>query len=336
MIVAHDSRDVIDLLVRWADQRDTVRAMLLTSTRADPHATPDVFSDYDVVLVVTDIQSFLADRSWIGDFGEALVVYWDPTAPDRDYGLDQAGNVVQYADGLKIDFRLWPVALLRAIAQAATLPAELDAGYTVLLDKDGLADTMHPPTYAAYIPSRPTREAYLTLIEEFFTDAPYVAKFLSRDELLPAKWCLDYDMKHVYLRRVLEWRIERDHGWSLPVRNLGKGLKKRLPSDIWGELESTYAGAGIAENWEALFRTMALFRRVAIEVAEDLGYVYPHELDRRVTTYLQAMKHLVTDEEDSTKHVQPPSQRAFEWRTVEACLHDCNTRLSTYVRDYMA
>lgn len=302
MITFHDPRDVIRRLVRWADERVAVRAMLLTSTRADPHATVDIFSDYDIVLVVADIRPFFADRSWLQDFGETLVVYWDPVYPEPDYGIEQTGNVTQYADGLKIDFRLWPATLLRRIAQASVLPPGLDAGYTVLLDKDHLTDGMRPPSYRAYIPTRPTREIYQTLIEEFLNDAPYVAKFLWRDELLPAKWCLDYDIKHVYLRRMLEWRMERDHGWSVPAGNLGKGLKKRLPPAIWGELERTYVGAGTAANWEALFRTLALFRRVAIEVGEDLGYSYPHDLDRRVTAYVQAMKDVVRDGEGAKEH----------------------------------
>jgi aminoglycoside 6-adenylyltransferase len=151
---------------------------------------------------------------------------------------------------------------------------------------------MKPPTYTAYIPVPPTVEAYQKWIEDFFSDAPYVAKCLRRGELLPAKWCLDYDMKHVYLRPMLEWRAELDHGWSIPVGSLGKGLKKRLPPEIWSQLESAYAGADIAENWEALFRTMALFRQVAIEVGEGLGYAYPHDLDRRVTAYVNNMQRL--------------------------------------------
>ncbi len=52
MIVSHDPRDVVRRLVEWANGKDAVRAMLLTSTRANPHAPVDVFSDYDVVLVV--------------------------------------------------------------------------------------------------------------------------------------------------------------------------------------------------------------------------------------------------------------------------------------------
>ena len=213
--------------------------MLLTSTRAIPNAPVDIFSDYDVVLVVEDIHPFFEDRSWLEDFGEVLVVYWDPIYSDPDYGIEKIANVTQYADGLKIDFTLWPVELLRKIIQAPALTAELDAGYRILLDKDRLTEGMKPPTYSAYIPVPPTDEAYQKWIEDFFSDAPYVAKCLLRGELLPAKWCLDYDMKHVYLRPMLEWRVEFEHGWSIPVGSLGKGLKKRLPPEIWSQLEET-------------------------------------------------------------------------------------------------
>ncbi|HEX6271089.1 MAG TPA: aminoglycoside 6-adenylyltransferase [Anaerolineales bacterium] len=282
--------DIIRRLIQWAERRNSVRAMLLTSTRAIPNALVDVFSDYDAVLAVEDSHPFFEDRSWLEDFGEVLVVYWDPIHLEPDYGIEKVANVTQYADGLKIDFTLWPVELMRRIVQAPALPAELDAGYSVLIDKDGLTEGMQPPTYAAYIPKPPTNEVYQKTIEDFFSDAPYVAKCLWRGELLPAKWCLDYDMKHVYLRPMLEWRMELDHGWSVPTGALGKGLRRRLPTEIWSKLENTYVGADIADNWEALFRTMVLFRQVAIEVGERLGYDYPEELDQRVTAYVQDMQ----------------------------------------------
>ena len=37
---------------------------------------------------------------------------------------------------------------------------------------------------------------------------------------------------------------------------------------------------------------MALFRRVGIEVADNVGYAYPHDLDRRGTEYVRAMNGL--------------------------------------------
>lgn len=288
----HQADQILRRLIQWGKNRDEIRAMLLTSTRANPTATVDILSDYDVVLVVPDIHPFHADRSWLQDFGQVAVAYWDPLHLEPTYGIETFGNVIQYVDGLKIDFTLWTVELLQRIAEDPALPPDLDDGYMVLLDKDQLTDRMQAPTYTAYIPTPPTEEIYQQMVEEFFSDAPYVAKCLWRDELMPAKWCLDYDMKHLYLRPMLEWWIQLEHGWSVKTGVLGKGLKKRLPPDLWSHIESSYAGADIEENWVALFKTIELYRKVAIEVADHLKYKYPHDLDHRVTTFVQKIKGL--------------------------------------------
>jgi aminoglycoside 6-adenylyltransferase len=288
-LFGHQPDDVFKKLLQWAEQRSSIRAMLLTSTRAVPNAAVDFLSDYDVVLIVEDIHPFYEDRSWLEDFGDVLVVYWDPIYPDPEHGNKKTANVTQYADGLKIDFTLWPVALFQKIIRAPVLEAELDAGYRVLLDKDHLTRDLKPPTHRAYIPTRPTNEAYQLLINDFFTDVPYMGKCLLRGELLPAKWCLDFDMKHVHLRPMLEWRMGVEHNWSVPTGSLGKGLKKKLPPEIWSRLEDTYAGANIQDNWEALFRTITLFREVAMQVGAGLDYEYPLELDQRVTAFVQRM-----------------------------------------------
>ena len=99
-------------------------------------------------------------------------------------------------------------------------------------------------------------------------------------------------MKVELLLRMLEWRIELDHDWSWKPGVLGRGLKRALPPDLWSAFERTYAGPGIAENWDALFATTALFRRVAREVGQALGYAYPEELDRGVSAYLDEAHHL--------------------------------------------
>ena len=292
MTIRQPTHDLIPTLIQWATARHAIRAMLLTSTRAIPNAPVDALSDYDVILIVQDIHPFVTDRAWLNDFGETLVVYWDPVYPNPIFGIEQCGNVTQYADGLKIDFTLWPVALFQQIVSVPTLLAELDAGYRVLLDKDGQTIALRSATGMAYVPKPPTLAMYQTLINDFLSDAPYVAKCLWRDELLPAKWCLDYDMKHIYLRQLLEWRVEIDRGWSIPVGSLGKGLKKRLPPDIWTQVEQCYADASLADNWEALAHTMDLFRRVAIEVGQHLGYAYPHDLHQRVSAYVDQIKQM--------------------------------------------
>jgi aminoglycoside 6-adenylyltransferase len=230
------------------------------------------------------------DRGWLEAFGRVLALYRDPLI--NDDGLVRSAYVTQYENGLKIDFSLWPVELLQRVVAELQLPAEFDAGYQILLDKDNLTDGLKPPTYRAYIPKPPAATAYQETVENFFLDATYVAKLLWRDDIMAAKFLLDYAMKQESLRPMLEWHMEIDHHWSVKPGPFGRRLMRWLRADLWGELENTYTGAGLEANWEAMFKTIALFRKAAIEVGEHLGYTYPAELDRRVVAYLEKVKNL--------------------------------------------
>ena len=281
---------VIQKLVRWGENHSCVRAMLLTSTRAIPDAQLDLFSDYDLILVVTDVAPYYESRTWLDEFGPVLVVYQDPLIPY--FGFEKFAYITQYEHGLKIDFTIWPAEILHQVALAPTLPDDLDLGYLVLLDKDGLTKDLKSPTFRAYDPTPPDDRSFHRVIEDFFHETTYVAKLLWRDELLPVKYSLDNVIKLNYMRQMLEWQIGLEHDWDVKSGALGKGLKQNLNPEVWSELESTYTGADLEENWTALFTTIALFRKVALQVGEQLVYEYPNELDERMMNYLQKVKNL--------------------------------------------
>ena len=267
-----------------------MRSLILTSTRAIPNAHVDAYSDYDVILVVDDVSAMLDDTSWLSDFGEVLIAYWDPLELDPSTGAAHVGSVVNYTDGLKIDFSLWSRERYAVVTAGPDPAAELDAGYRVLVDKDDLTAGLPAPTFRSYIPVRPDEATYLRLVTDFLIGVPYVAKSLLRDQLLPAKWVLDFDMRFNYLIPMLEWRVECDHAWSLKTGALGKGLKPYLAAETWAELEGTFADADSERNWESLFAMVALFGRIAEEVAESLGYVFPETLVRQVSEHAHRMR----------------------------------------------
>lgn len=281
--------DPLDKLVAWGNAHLSIRAMLLTSSRARPNGPVDILSDYDVILVVTDAERFGRDDVWLSDYGEPMVRWGDQ---DELHSLTTYFRGVLYEDQVKIDYTVWPVPLLKRIVAEHELLDEFDAGYRVLLDKDQLTSELPPPSYRAYIPARPTAAEYQALIEEFWWDTTYAAKSLWRDELVFAKRCLDYKMKIEVMRRMLEWRVEIAHDWSVRPGVFGRGLQQHLPADIWSALKSTYVGPAIENNWDALFRATMLFRRVAQEVGAALGYTYPQRLDDRVSAYLDAIRQL--------------------------------------------
>jgi aminoglycoside 6-adenylyltransferase len=279
--------NTIDKLTAWANRKKDIRAVILTSSRARPNSTVDEFSDYDVILAVEDIQPYLDDESWLEDFGKVLVVYRDPV--EERYGFKRFIRVTQYESGLKIDFTLWPVGLLKHVAAMEKLPDYINDGYKVLVDKDRLTRGMKEPSYKAFILKPPTEAEYRTFIEEFFSNAPYAAKFIRRGDFFPLKSMLNF-LRYEKLCKLLEWKVETENHWSLKSGVYGKGLQKYLSPEILKEIEDTDAHPGAEDDWDSLFRIIALFRKVAREVGDELGYLYPEELDRRVVKYLHKVK----------------------------------------------
>jgi aminoglycoside 6-adenylyltransferase len=289
MLTMPTEADVLERLVAWGNANESVRAIVLTSTRARQDGSADLLSDYDVIVAVADADAFAAQDAWVMGYGEPLVRWGD----ERELnGLITYFRGVIYADGVKVDYTVWPDALLERASDESALPEDLDVGYRVLLDKDGRTSRWKSPTYQAHIPVKPTRAEYDALVDEFWWDTTYVAKSLWRGEVVFAKFVLDYDAKLVALRRMLEWRVEFDHDWALRPGVYGRGLERRLPADVWSQLASTYVGTEIDDNWEALFRTTALFRRVASEVGDALGYPYPRDVDDAMTARLEAVRKL--------------------------------------------
>lgn len=92
-----------------------------------------------------------------------------------------------------------------------------------------------------------------------------------------------------------QWERARRHTYQQPDQQTNPGVhgrwfKRDLDPRLWAEVEKTFAGAGIEENWRAMYATAAVFGRIAAEVGERLGYAYAHELDRTMTRYLQEIR----------------------------------------------
>jgi aminoglycoside 6-adenylyltransferase len=281
-----DQAQVLARLTQWAQGHPLVRALLLESSRARGGASLDRFSDYDILVVVADLRAFVEDDAWLSAYGAPLVMF---RGSDTIWNVETCARLVLFADHTKIDYMVWPAMLLTEVARRQELPDLLDWGYRALVDKDNLTARLPAPTYTAHIPRPPSEREYQRLVEEFWWESTYVAKNLWRDDLVFARYNLDVVMRHELLLQMLEWRVEVDRDWTWKPGLAGRGLKKHVSPETWLELEKTWVGAEVAENWTALFVMTALFRRIAREVASALGYVYPDALDQDVTTYLEGV-----------------------------------------------
>jgi aminoglycoside 6-adenylyltransferase len=282
------SDPTLSRLADWAEKQPTVRAALLNSSRACPSARVDQFSDYDVIFFVDDVRLFFQDEGWLAEFGQVLAIYRNPIGLED--GFESFGFITHFEDGPKIDFTFTQADYLGWAAAQPSLPPDLDLGYLILLDKDGMASGLRPPTYQAYILQPPNEATYQSIIQEFFNDALYVGKHLRRDDLIPAKYNLDYICKYQLLRRMLEWHAASQQNWSVRMGTYGKGLQQQVDTRLWAAFEKTYVGPEAAENWQALFETLELFQESAAAVGQALGYTYPHDQHGRIVQALDKIR----------------------------------------------
>lgn len=286
--------DIIQKIVSFGENNDQIRAILLTSSQCNPTAPIDILSDFDVELFFEEPMAFVENDEWIKElgFGPIMAIWHWPNEWDEEKNDGRRWTrMVYFQDGTKMDISLCYLEDLLMLNDADKLPDCYDIGYQVLLDKDGVTSTLKPPTYKAYILSPPSEAQYLSRIESFWMDSTYVAKYLWRDDIVPAKWRL-HDLSERYVREMLEWSTAMDHGWNWKSGCQGRGLVKALSHEIAGELIESYAAGDTSDLWDSLFKTTALFRKTAIKVGENLGYSYPLDLDRRVSAFHEVMRNL--------------------------------------------
>jgi aminoglycoside 6-adenylyltransferase len=277
-------QEMFALILETARQDERIRAVILNGSRANPHARRDIFQDFDVIFIVTDIAPFKRNRVWIERFGELMILQMpdDMGDPPPEERISFA-YLMQFMDGNRIDLT---VCTLAEYARKGG-----DSLSVLLLDKDGALGTFPPASETDYLPRPPTEKTFLDCCNEFWWVSPYVAKGLWRKEIPNARYMLDEAVRG-QLMKMLTWYIGMNTQYQVNPGKMGKYFEQYLEPDLWSRLEKTYADASYEKTWEALFVMGDLFRKTALPVAEKFGFEYPLEDDQKVSAYLKHIQSL--------------------------------------------
>jgi aminoglycoside 6-adenylyltransferase len=108
----------------------------------------------------------------------------------------------------------------------------------------------------------------------------WTGRHLRRGELWWAKSCCDEFLKHL-LRQMLEWHARAREGVDTWMR--GQFLEEWADARAVESLPAVFARYEEEVTWRALMATMDLFRWLALETADLLGYAYPASGDTHAT-----------------------------------------------------
>lgn len=272
-------QEMLDLILGVARLDDRVRAVAMNGSRTNPRAPKDMFQDYDIVYLVTEMESYLRDHSWVDVFGERMIMQMPDAmavapgqSPRRRFAY-----LMQFMDGNRIDLTLVPIDQTAAYSKEDKLTV-------VLLDKDSCMPAMPFPTDEDYWVKAPSAKSFADCCNEFWWVSPYVAKGLWREEMLYALQHLD--IVRTMLQRMLEWQVGIETSFSVSIGKSGKYLERYLSQESWQGLLATYADGSYESAWRSLFAAGDLFRQTATLVAGHFGYDYSVADDRRVSAYL--------------------------------------------------
>jgi aminoglycoside 6-adenylyltransferase len=278
--------EIITLLLNVATADERIRAVLLNGSRANPKVKPDRFQDFDIVYIVSELNSFIADHRWIDVFGERTILQMPDEMILGNELLHAEEHssfayLMLFTDGNRIDLTLFPKAALAH-------QFKIDSLTIVLLDKDQLFGDVPQPSDADYHIKCPTEKAFLDTCNEFWWVSTYVAKGLWRGYITYAKEMLETVVRSMFLQ-VVAWYIGVYSGFSVSIGKGGRYMKDHMSADLYQRVLATYPDAQPANIWQSLFTIADLFSELATKVAVMLDLKYNIDEDRNVRAYLKSI-----------------------------------------------
>lgn len=268
-------------IVAWAESHTNIRAILVVGSRARRDPLGDEWSDLDLMIFSTGFEEYLFRTDWLDDIGDVWVsIPHETSAGDPE-------RLVLFDGGYNVDFVFFTIDELRRLTNAETLDGVYQRGYYVLVDKDGLAGQIFPPSFKPPPFGKPSENAFLSTVDTFWYGAVYVAKQIRRRNLWVVKF-RDWSMKELLLK-MMEWHAHTTHGWDHDTFHDGHFLLNWTDRKTWNALNDVFGHFGAADSWRALLASTDLFRRIATETASRLGYSYPNTLDENITQYIKTL-----------------------------------------------
>lgn len=279
--------EIYDLILAVARKDQRIRAVYMNGSRVNPRVPKDIFQDFDVVYVVTEIASFLNDARWIAVFGNLIMVQ-EPDKLDQGLGMSvdfqrSYAYLMLFQDGIRIDLHLQTKqSMLEKYGNdQLTLP---------LLDKDNCLPPIPSPTDTDYHIQPPTEPAFVSCTKNFWWGLQNVAKGIWRDELPYAKGMFE-DIIRRNLNDMVRWWIGIKQGFEVSTGKMGKYFKHYLPERYWTMYERTYSDSHYDNFWNSIM-TCELFRTLAKQVAKEFSFSYPSVDDENMTEYLKHVRTL--------------------------------------------
>ena len=142
-------QEMLDLILNFAKNDESIRAVILNGSRANPNAQNDMFQDFDIACLVKDVNPYMRNANIPPYFGEILILQ-EPENMGEPSPKD-AGSyayLMQFMDGNRIDLSFHAPEKWKFVTD--------DSQSIILLDKDNALGELPPASDVDYFRSDST------------------------------------------------------------------------------------------------------------------------------------------------------------------------------------
>ncbi|MBS4536353.1 aminoglycoside 6-adenylyltransferase [Clostridium sp. D2Q-14] len=283
-------KEMMDLIISFAKQDDRIRGVLMSGSRVNPNIEKDIFQDFDIVYLVTDVEPFKDEDYIVSYFGQIMIMQKpeDKILP-VPIGDGRYTYLMQFMDGNRIDMQILYINKIHDLIE--------DSLTKVILDKDNFIPHIPEPSEESYIIEKPSPKLYDDCCNSFIWGlGSHIPKTIWRKELPLLKELIEVVLRKPLIK-MLEWSIGIKTDYKYSIGKGGKKLEKLLEPNIWEQFKETYTDYDYDNIWRSLFIFHDLFEETAKYVGENCEFEFPEEELERAFNFLKHIKELPKDAE---------------------------------------
>ena len=254
--------DINNKLISYAKTNDAIESMFCIKNE-------NYDSFYKVYTIVNDIIIGKLEEELVGLFDDVVLV----NRIKEEFAIDKAKvpftsiNIYK-KDNTKITESI--ISSDYADVFIKKLPSDIDFIY----NKPGVdrLDTNNNFRYES-----PKEYEFLSTIRNFFANAIEVSLYISEKDEIAAS--LKMEELRGYLLSMIDFYVKEKYVYTMDKGYDGQKLKSTLDLDTKENFLLTYHHEDLMDIYNSLFKACVLFRKLAMQMCQSLGYAYPKEID---------------------------------------------------------
>lgn len=263
------SNEIIEQVRQLARNDNRIRAAVQRGSRVNPASMRDELTSFVFVFAVTNLEDFTDSVEFVAGFGKPVIIhstYDNPLKRKEDF--------------IEINAYMETGELFTCIfreVEGFDAYIRKDSETVLLMDKDACTQPLPLPTDISYRVMKPSKKEFEHTCMDFFMQLIYVTKGLHRDQILYA--IAEHDKARRLVMKMAAWYVATKSDNRFNSGKNGKNLHIYLPEEYWEMLMKVFPSIDTNEMWSAAFNSATLFRRLGMEIAQELGFNYPKNED---------------------------------------------------------